>query len=249
MFDYTGKNVLITGGTRGIGYQLVEEYAKCNANVAYIYSNSVEKAMQIDEDLNARMTGKIRGYQADVSDSAAIKRVIEQVTTDFGGIDILCNNAGIIRDSYLMLMGEDDWKDVININLVSMFNVTKQVLPVMLEKRSGSIVNITSVSGIQGTVGQTNYSASKAGIIGFTKSLAREVAQKGIRVNAIAPGFIESDMTEQIPEKIRKSRKMDIPAKKFGTAKNVADAVMFLTSEYASYIYGQVIVVDGGLTC
>jgi len=249
MFDYTGKNVLITGGTRGIGYQIVEEYAKCNANVAYIYSSSVEKAKEIDADLNARMTGKIRGYQADVTDGAAIKNVIEQIKTDFGGIDILVNNAGIIRDCYLMLMGEDDWKDVININLISIFDVIKQVLPMMLEKRSGSIVNITSVSGMIGTVGQTNYSASKAGIIGLTKSLAKEVAQKGIRVNAIAPGFIESDMTEQIPEKIRKSRKMDIPAKKFGTAKNVADAVLFLTSEYASYIYGQVIVVDGGLTC
>lgn len=247
MFDFTDKNVLITGGTRGIGKSILETFARCNANVAYLYHSSDDIAECINQEWSDSSV-KVKGYKVDITDSAAITIIFEQILKDFNHIDILINNAGITKDSYLMLMPEEDWKRVIDVNLNGVFYLTKQVIPHFISNHHGKIINITSISGIIGKACQTNYSATKAGIIGFTKSLSKELAGRGINVNAIAPGFIETDMLNTIPDKLKQEFAKAIPAKKFGKTEDVVYPVMFLASEYSNYIHGEVLVVDGGLT-
>jgi 3-oxoacyl-[acyl-carrier protein] reductase len=247
MFDFTGKNVVITGGTRGIGRSLVDSFAGCNANVAYLYSSSDETASSIDLKWSESSV-TVKGYKADVSDFKAVEVIAETILHDLGRVDILINNAGITMDSFFMMMPEDDWSKVININLSGVFNVTKQFVPHFIYNHFGKIINVASVGGIIGSSCQTNYSASKAGIIGFTKSLSKELAGIGINVNAVAPGYINTEMLDAIPEKLKKEYQKSIPAKRFGTVEEVVYPVMFLASEYSNYITGETIVIDGGLT-
>ena len=247
MFNFKDKNVLVTGGTRGIGKSIVEMFAQCHANVVYLYNSSDDIASEIDREWSNN-TVKVKGYKADITDSSRISDTVEEILKDFGKIDILINNAGITKDSYLMMMKDDDWLKVIDVNLNGLFYLTKQLIPNFITNHYGKIINITSVSGIIGKACQTNYSATKAGIIGFTKSLSKELAGKGINVNAIAPGYIGTEMLETIPEKLRKDFEKSIPAKRIGKTEDVVYPVMFLASDYSNYIHGEVIVVDGGLT-
>lgn len=247
MFDFKGKNVVITGGTRGIGKELVEEFARHGANVAFLYGASTEKAAEVEEEWKNQHV-KVRGFQVDITEFEGVREVIKEVLEEFEGIDILINNAGITKDGYMMLMSADSWKKVIEVNLTGTFNVTKQLLTHFISRRSGKIINMTSVGGMIGMAGQTNYSASKAGIIAFTKSLSKEIAGKNINVNAIAPGYIQTEMLDTIPEKIKSKMVGDIPAGRIGGVKDIANVAMFLASDYANYINGQVLVVDGGLT-
>lgn len=247
MFDFTGKTAVVTGGSRGIGRAIAESFASHGANVAFIYSSSRGRA----EEFEAEYVGsgiKVKGYCADVSDLESIKEESRQILSDFGRVDILVNNAGITKDSYMMLMSRESWGKVIEVNLTGTFNVTKQFLTHFIGNRSGKIINMTSVGGIAGTAGQTNYSASKAGLIGFTKSLSKEVAGKNINVNAIAPGYIMTEMLDTIPEKMKEKIIKDIPALRIGDVSDIANAAMFLASDLSGYINGQVLVVDGGLT-
>lgn len=247
MFDFTGKTAVVTGGSRGIGRAIAESFASHGANVAFIYSSSRGRA----EEFEAEYVGsgiKVKGYCADVSDLESIKAESRQILSDFGRVDILVNNAGITKDSYMMLMSRESWEKVIEVNLTGTFNVTKQFLTHFIGNRSGKIINMTSVGGIAGTAGQTNYSASKAGLIGFTKSLSKEVAGKNINVNAIAPGYIMTEMLDTIPEKMKEKIIKDIPALRIGDVSDIANVAMFLASDLSGYINGQVLVVDGGLT-
>ncbi len=240
------KNVLITGGSRGIGRAIAEEFAKNGANVAFTYLSSVEKGNAAVSELSVYGT-KVIGYQSDASDYNAAEKLIQDVIADFGTLDILINNAGVTRDTLLMRMSEEQWDDVMRINLKSIFNLCKAATKPMMRQRSGSIINITSVVGIMGNAGQANYAASKAGMIGFTKSIAKELASRNIRSNAIAPGFIETEMTGELnPEQLAEWTK-SIPLKRAGQGIDIANACMFLGSDMSNYITGQVLVVDGGL--
>lgn len=241
------KVAIVTGGSRGIGREIVLALAREGCGVAFNYS----KNRSLAEDLIKQTQSgrpKVTANQVDIKDFAAVKSWIEQVKKDFGRLDILINNAGIINDKALMLMEQKDWQEVIETNLIGVFNVTRASIVTFLKQKSGNIVNISSVSGITGTSRQTNYSASKAGIIGFTKSLAKEVAGFNIRVNAVAPGYIETDMLLNLKQDYKQNLLNSIPLGRFGLAKEVANAVLFLLSEKAAYITGQVIVVDGGLS-
>lgn len=241
-----GKIALVTGASRGIGRAIAIELAKEGATVVINYAGNKTAAEEV-QNIITEMGGKAMIIQADVSDENSAMNMVEEVIKEFGGIDILVNNAGITRDGLFIRMKEDDWNAVINTNLTGIFNCTKVAAKYMMKKRSGKIINMSSVSGIMGNAGQTNYAAAKAGVIGFTKSLAREMASRGITVNAVAPGFIATDMTAAMPEKAQEHVLASIPLGKMGEPKDIANAVLFLASDKASYITGQVIHVDGGM--
>ncbi len=245
--ELKGKVAIVTGGSRGIGREIILSLAKQGCSVAFNYSKNKLMAEDLIKD-GKLFKANLKAYQVDVRDFDAVKHWVEDVKKDFGRLDILINNAGIINDKALMLMEPDDWKEVIETNLVGVFNVTRSCIVTFLKQKKGDIVNISSVSGITGTSRQTNYSASKAGIIGFTKSLAKEVAAFDIKVNAVAPGFIETDMLLGLKDEHKQQLLNSIPLGRFGLAKEVTNAVLFLISDRASYITGQVIVVDGGLS-
>jgi len=240
-----GKKALITGGSRGIGQSIVETFIKEGAEVAFTYRSSQESANKIIESLGGG--AKIKAYQSDASSYEAAEALIKDVLEDFGTIDILVNNAGITKDALMLRMQEDQWDQVIEVNLKSVFNLTKHLLKTMLKNRSGSIINMSSVVGVFGNAGQANYSASKAGIIGFSKSIAKEVGSRGIRCNVIAPGFIESDMTDSLDDKTKDQYISGIPLKRFGKVNDVADACVFLGSDMSTYISGQVLSVCGAM--
>jgi 3-oxoacyl-[acyl-carrier protein] reductase len=240
------KVCLVTGGSRGIGRAIAQCMAEQGAAVAFTYLSSPEKAKALEDELAANGV-KVKGYQSDASDFAAAEKLIADVLADFGKIDVVVNNAGITRDNLLMRMTEDSFNEVIRTNLNSVFNVTKAVQKSMLKERKGSIINMTSVVGVKGNAGQANYAASKAGIIGFTKSIALELGSRNIRCNAIAPGFIETEMTDVLNQDIVNQWREAIPMKRGGTPKDVADLVVFLASDMSSYITGQVIHVNGGM--
>ncbi len=240
------KIILITGGSRGIGEAIVRELVKQEATVIFTYRSSAERAMNIlneliDEDY------KVDAFQSDASDFTAAGELISEVVEKYGRIDVLVNNAGITQDNLMLRMKEEQWDKVIEVNLKSVFNLTKHVLRPMMRQRSGSIINISSVVGVFGNAGQANYAASKAGVIGFTKSIAKEVGSRNIRCNAIAPGFIATEMTDELDEATKKEYFSNIPLKRFGNTSEVADAVTFLGSDMSSYITGQTLSVCGGL--
>ena len=240
-----GKVALITGATRGIGKGIAEVFAKEGAKVAFTYAGSVDKAKVLEDELSKITT--IKGYQSDASDYDAAQQWVDAVIAEFGKVDILINNAGITRDNLLLRMSKDDWDTIIKVNLDSVFNLTKAVIKPMMKAKSGSIVNMTSVVGVKGNAGQANYAASKAGVIGFTKSVALELGSRNIRCNAIAPGFIETEMTGALDEKTVQGWRDGIPLKRGGLPEDVANACVFFASENSSYITGQVLNVDGGM--
>lgn len=240
-----GKVVLITGATRGIGKGIAEVFAKEGAHVAFTYAGSVDKAKALEEELG-KIT-KVKSYQSDASDYDAAQQLAADVIADFGKIDILINNAGITRDNLMLRMSKDDWDTIIKVNLDSVFNLTKAVIKPMMKARSGSIINMTSVVGVKGNAGQANYAASKAGVIGFSKSIALELGSRNIRCNAIAPGFIETEMTAALDEKTVQGWRESIPLKRGGQPEDVANACVFLASDMSGYITGQVLNVDGGM--
>lgn len=240
------KVALITGATRGIGKQIALKLAKQGYSIALNYRKENEELINAKKEIEAENV-ECLCVQGDVSSFEECERFVKETAEHFGTIDVLVNNAGITKDMLLMRMKEEDFRQVIDINLVGTFNVTKNVIPYMMKARNGRIINISSVVGISGNAGQTNYAASKAGIIGFTKSLAKEVASRNILVNAIAPGFIETSMTDVLKDEIKEEIAKAIPLKRMGTAEDVANVVKFLTSEESSYITGQVLHVDGGM--
>lgn len=241
-----GKTALVTGGARGIGKAIALRFAAEGADVAFSDLNYDENAIALEKEL-AALGVKAKGYASDASSFEGSDKLITDVVNDFGRIDVLVNNAGITRDNLLMRMTEADWDLVIKVNLKSIFNMTKAVQKVMLKQRSGSIINMSSVVGLSGNAGQSNYSASKAGLVGFTKSMAQELGSRSIRCNAIAPGFIETDMTARLPEDVRKAWIEGIPLKRGGKPEDVADVSLFLASDLSSYVTGQVISVCGGM--
>lgn len=238
------KVALITGASKGIGKAIAEKFAEQGAKVAFTYLASVEKGQALEQALQAKGS-KVKAYRSDASDYKQAEDLVNQVLQDFGQIDILVNNAGITKDGLLMRMTEEQWDSVINTNLKSVFNLTKAILRPMMKAKYGSIINITSVVGIRGNAGQANYASSKAGIIGFTKSVALELGSRNIRSNAIAPGFIETEMTQELANK--EEWLNQIPLKRGGQAEEVANACVFLASDMSSYITGQVLQVDGGM--
>jgi 3-oxoacyl-[acyl-carrier protein] reductase len=241
-----GKVALITGGVRGIGKAIALRFAQEGASIAVSDLNYDEHSISLEKTLQ-EMGVKVKAYASDASSFEASDELINAVMQDFGRIDILVNNAGITRDNLLMRMNEQDWDLVIKVNLKSVFNLTKAVQRVMLKQRSGSIINMSSVVGVGGNAGQSNYAASKAGLIGFTKSIAQELGSRSIRCNAIAPGFIETAMTAKLGEEVRKNRINSIPLRRGGTPEDVADVALFLASDLSSYVTGQVISVCGGM--
>lgn len=241
-----GKVAIITGGSRGIGRGIAKVFAQQGANVAFTYNSSVSEANALEEELKT-FGIKAKGYQSNAADFNQCDQLVEEVVKDFGTIDILINNAGITKDTLLMRMSEEDFDKVIQVNLKSVFNMTKAVQKIMLKHRSGSIINISSVVGVQGNAGQANYAASKAGILGFTKSVALEMGSRNIRCNAIAPGFIETEMTAVLKPEIVEGWRNAIPLKRGGQPEDVANACVFLASELSAYITGQVLRVDGGM--
>lgn len=239
-------NALVTGASRGIGRGIALELARSGANVAFTYLSSPDKAAALEEELRA-LGANAKGYQSDASDFKAADQLIADVVKDFGSLEVVVNNAGITRDNLLMRMTEVQFDEVIRTNLKSAFNITKACQRPMLKQKKGSIINITSVVGVKGNAGQANYAASKAGMIGFTKSIALELGSRNIRCNAIAPGFIETEMTAALaPDTVQQWREQ-IPLKRGGTPEDVANAVVFLASDASSYITGQVLHVDGGM--
>ena len=241
-----GKVAIITGASRGIGSGIAKVFAEQGADVAFTYSSSVESATALENELNA-LGIKSKGYKSNAADFNEAQKLVDDVMVDFGNIDILINNAGITKDNLLMRMSEEDFDKVIEINLKSVFNMTKAVQKIMLKNRNGSIVNMSSVVGVKGNAGQANYAASKAGMIGFTKSIALELGSRNIRCNAIAPGFIETEMTAKLNEEVVKGWREAIPLKRGGTPEDVANVCVFLASDMSAYVTGQVINVDGGM--
>ena len=241
-----GKVALVTGASKGIGRAIAAHFAQLGAQVAFTYLSSVEKGEALEAELSAHGT-KAKGYRSDASDYAQAEKLIEDVLADFGKLDVLVNNAGITQDGLLMRMSEQQWDNVLNVNLKSVFNLTKAATKPMMRAKTGSIINMTSVVGIKGNAGQANYAASKAGIIGFTKSVALELGSRNIRCNAVAPGFIETEMTDALdPKQVDEWRKA-IPLKRGGRPEDVAKATAFLASDDSAYITGQVLQVDGGM--
>jgi 3-oxoacyl-[acyl-carrier protein] reductase len=241
-----GKTAIITGAARGIGRQIAISFAKEGADIAFTDLNIDDNMKNLEKELKA-MGVNAKGYASDASNFEQTDQVVNDIVNDFGSIDILVNNAGITRDTLLMRMDEETWDMVIKVNLKSVFNFTKAAQKTMLKQRSGSIINMSSVVGVSGNAGQTNYSASKAGIIGFTKSVAKELGSRGVRCNAIAPGFIITEMTGKLPEDVREAWIKGIPLRRGGTPEDVANTCIFLGSELSSYVSGQVINVCGGM--
>jgi len=241
-----GKTAIITGGARGIGKSIALLYAREGSNIAIIDLISDDSVKALETELTT-FGIKAKAYTANAAKFDEVQNSINQIISDFGRIDILVNNAGIIRDTLLMRMTEDQWDSVISVNLKSVFNFTKAVQNTMLKQKSGSIINMSSVVGVSGNAGQANYSASKAGIIGFTKSIAKELGSRNIRSNAIAPGFILTEMTAKLPQEVREEWISRIPLKRGGTPEDVANVALFLASDLASYVNGQVINVCGGM--
>lgn len=243
----TGKVALVTGGSRGIGEGIVRKLVEHGATVAFTYRSSSEAADNIVSELTAG-GATVKAYKSDAASFEDTAELVKNVLADFGQVDVLVNNAGITKDNLLLRMTEEQWDGVIEVNLKSIFNLTKNLLRAMLKKRSGSIINITSIVGITGNAGQSNYAASKAGIIGFTKSIAKEVGSRSIRCNAIAPGFIQTDMTDVLNEDLKKAMLSNIALKRLGQTEEIANAVLFLASDLSSYVTGQTITVDGGMS-
>lgn len=240
------KVVLITGASRGIGKAIAEKCVKEGAKVAFTYLSSEEKANALAKELSEH-GGEVKGFKSNAADFDAAQELVQDVIKEFGTVDVLVNNAGITRDNLLMRMTEEMWDEVINTNLKSAFNLTKAVQRPMLKARKGSIINMSSVVGVSGNAGQANYAASKAGMIGFTKSVAQELGSRSIRCNAIAPGFIETEMTDALDEKVVQEWRDSIPLKRGGNPEDVANAVVFLGSDMSDYITGQTIQVCGGM--
>tara|TARA_S200000501_G_scaffold220043_1_gene206464 strand:- start:1197 stop:1943 length:747 start_codon:yes stop_codon:yes gene_type:complete len=241
-----GKTAIITGATRGIGKGIAKSFAAHGANVLFTYSSSTDLAKQIESDLSTKDV-IVKGFKSDASNFEDCHKLVEQINKDFPVIDVLINNAGITRDNLLMRMHEEDFDKVIEINLKSVFNMTKAIQRTMLKQRFGSIINMSSVVGVKGNAGQSNYAASKAGIIGFSKSIALELGSRNIRCNVIAPGFIETEMTEVLDEKIVEEWRNSIPLKRGGKPSDIADTCVWLASDMSTYITGQTIHVNGGL--
>jgi 3-oxoacyl-[acyl-carrier protein] reductase len=242
-----GKNVILTGGSRGIGKGIAIEFAKSGANVAFTYSSSEAPAKELENMLCTEYGVQAFAYKSNAAVFEDCEQLVKDVLSNFDSIDVLINNAGITKDNLLMRMSESDFDDVIDVNLKSVFNMTKAVQRTMLKQRNGSIINISSVVGVKGNAGQANYAASKAGIIGFTKSIALELGSRNIRSNVIAPGFIETEMTSKLDESVVDQWRQGIPLKRGGTTEDIANACLFFASEMSSYITGQVLLVDGGM--
>ena len=242
------KVALITGGSRGIGEAIVKKFAVEGAIVAFTYLSSEARALKIVEDIEEK-GGKAKAYKSDASSFQQAEELVKNVLADFSKVDILINNAGITRDNLMLRMSEEQWDQVIHTNLKSIFNLTKHILRPMLKARNGSIINMSSVVGDFGNAGQANYAASKAGIFGFTKSIAKEVGSRSIRCNAVAPGFIATDMTDELDEKTKEAFLSGIPLKRWGTPEEVANTCLFLASDLSKYVSGQTISVCGALNC
>ncbi len=240
------KVALITGATRGIGKGIATVFAQNGANVAFTYHSSVEAAEVLEKELEAYGV-KAKGYRSNAADFDAAQQLATDVLKEFGAIDVLVNNAGITKDNLLMRITEEDFDKVIEVNLKSVFNLTKAVIRPMMKQRKGSIINMSSIVGLKGNAGQTNYAASKAGIVGFSKSVALELGSRNIRSNVIAPGFIETEMTAKLDEKVVQEWRNGIPLKRGGTTEDIANACLFLASDMSSYITGQTLSVDGGM--
>ncbi|MCA9392799.1 MAG: 3-oxoacyl-[acyl-carrier-protein] reductase [Candidatus Omnitrophica bacterium] len=243
--DFKGKTIVVTGSTRGIGREIAIQFAQAGGNVMVIGRDG-ERAAQVRDEI-AAANGQADAFACDVTNAENVVEIVNKILDKHKGIDILVNNAGITKDNLLLRMSETDWDEVMTVNLKGVFHFSKVVSKAMLRAKKGKIINISSIIGIVGNAGQANYAASKAGIIGFTKSLAKEFASRGITANAVAPGYIETDMTAQLKTSAQEDLLKDIPLGKFGTANDVAGACLFLASELADYITGQTIVVDGGM--
>lgn len=243
----TNKKALITGGSRGIGAAIVRRFAEEGAAVAFTYNSSKEKAEALAAEISATYGVTCRAYQSDAASFSAAEALINAVIADFGQIDVLINNAGITRDTLMLRMSEQQWDDVIANNLKSVFNLTKHAIRFMMKNKGGSIINMSSIVGITGNAGQANYAASKAGIIGFSKSIAKEMGSRNVRCNVIAPGFIETDMTDELDDKTKEAYLQNIPLKRLGGAREIADVCVFLGSDMSTYVTGQTLSVCGGL--
>lgn len=241
-----GKTALITGASKGIGRKIAETFAAQGANVAFTYLSSVEKGEALEQELQAYGT-KVKGYRSDASKFAEAESLISAIVADFGTLDIVVNNAGITKDGLLMRMTEENWDDVMNVNLKSVFNVTKAASKVMMKNRKGVFINMSSVVGVQGNAGQANYAASKAGIVGFSKSVAKELGSRNIRSNVVAPGFIRTEMTDVLDPKVVQGWEQGIPLKRAGEPEDVANVCVFLASDMSAYVTGQVLSVCGGM--
>jgi 3-oxoacyl-[acyl-carrier protein] reductase len=241
-----GKTAIVTGAARGIGKSIAIRFAKEGCNIAFTDLAIDENAQATEKELEA-LGVKVKGYASNAANFEDTHKVVDEIVKDFGRVDILVNNAGITRDGLMMRMSEQQWDMVINVNLKSAFNFIHALTPVMMKQKAGSIINMSSVVGVHGNAGQANYSASKAGMIGLAKSVAKELGSRGVRANAIAPGFIATEMTHQLSEEVRAEWAKQIPLRRAGTPEDVADAALFLASDLSSYITGQVIQVDGGM--
>lgn len=241
-----GKTALITGASKGIGRKIAEKFAEQGANVAFTYLSSVEKGQALEQELQGSGT-KVRGYRSDASRFDEAEKLINDIVADFGTIDIVVNNAGITKDGLLMRMSEENWDEVLEVNLKSVFNVTKAASKIMMKNRKGVFINMSSVVGVQGNAGQANYAASKAGIIGFSKSVAKELGSRNIRTNVVAPGFIRTEMTEVLDPKVVEGWEQGIPLKRAGETDDVANVCLFLASDMSAYVTGQVLSVCGGM--
>ena len=241
-----GKVALITGASKGIGRKIAEKFVEQGAQVAFTYLSSVEKGEALEKELQTG-SAKVKGYRSDASNFAEAEKLIEAIVADFGTLDIVVNNAGITKDGLLMRMTEENWDDVLNINLKSIFNITKAASKIMMKNRQGVFVNMSSVVGVQGNAGQANYAASKAGIIGFSKSIAKELGSRNIRTNVVAPGFIRTEMTDVLDPKVVEAWAQAIPLKRAGETEDVANVCVFLASDMSAYVNGQVLSVCGGM--
>ncbi len=241
-----GKVALITGASKGIGRKIAEKFVEQGAQVAFTYLSSVEKGEALEKELQTG-SAKVKGYRSDASNFAEAEKLIEDIVADFGTLDIVVNNAGITKDGLLMRMTEENWDDVLNINLKSIFNVTKAASKIMMKNRQGVFVNMSSVVGVQGNAGQANYAASKAGIIGFSKSIEKELGSRNIRTNVVAPGFIRTEMTDVLDPKVVEGWAQAIPLKRAGETEDVANVCVFLASDMSAYVNGQVLSVCGGM--
>jgi len=241
-----GKTALITGASKGIGRKIAEKFAEHGANVAFTYLSSVEKGLALEQELQQFGT-KVKGYRSDATKFDEAEKLINDIVADFGTLHIVVNNAGITKDGLLMRMTEENWDDVLNVNLKSVFNTTKVASKIMMKNRYGVFINLSSVVGVQGNAGQSNYAASKAGIIGFSKSVAKELGSRNIRTNVVAPGFIRTEMTDVLDPKVVEGWEANIPLKRAGEPEDVANTCVFLASDMSAYITGQVIPVCGGM--